>query len=97
MLTNHFGFQTQSVNSGFSDTRVLAANINRAKIIYHNPNAAALIYISFSRALPYLQCIVLQPNEKWVDDTKASQDEVYFGSNLAGAMLVIVETFGVRA
>ena len=94
MLTNQNGWQVPVFNTGFSDTRILAANPNRGKMVYYNPNAVADIYISFGRSLQYSSCVRLAPNEKWVDDVNASMDEVWIGSNIQDAKIVTIETFG---
>lgn len=94
MLTNQFGSTLPVFNTGMADTQVLAANANRQKIIYFNPNAAAILYLAYGRQLPYGQCIQLMPGEKWMDDTNATQDLLNIGSNIQAATFVIVETFG---
>jgi hypothetical protein len=85
------GYTLPVFNTGNSDTRILPANQHRKKCCYFNSHATAIIYYSYGRGLPYASCFQLVAGAQFTDDTGLFQDELWMGSNVAGATVVIAE------
>ena len=79
-------------NSGYADNFVSKSSPNRVKMIYINPSAVSIIYLSFGRPRLYAECIPLQPYEKWVDDINSTTEEVFVGCADANTSLLTLET-----